>query len=73
LRASGGALSEKWEAPDLASALEPSRPGGYFLLAGNDNDFVARRCRMPGRRCDPALDNDSRILVYRIGLPAPAR
>lgn len=65
------ALSEKWEAMDLVPTLEPDRPADYFLLVGNDNDFIARRCRMSGQSCDSSLDNDSRILVYRLSLPAP--
>lgn len=67
------ALSEKWEAMDLVSVLEPDRPADYFLLVGNDNDFIARRCRMSGQPCDSDLDNDSRILVYRVTLPTPLR
>jgi hypothetical protein len=70
---SEGALSEKWEAMDLASVLEPDHPADYFLLVGNDNDFVARHCRMSGQACDSDIDNDSRILVYRLSLPAPLR
>jgi hypothetical protein len=64
------ALSEKWEALDLVSVLETERPADYFLFVGNDNDFIARRCRMSGQPCDSGYDNDSRILVYRISLPA---
>jgi hypothetical protein len=67
------ALSEKWEAMDLVPVLEPGRPADYFLLVGNDNDFIARRCRMSGQSCDSGIDNDSRILVYRLSLPAPLR
>ncbi|WP_213980480.1 esterase-like activity of phytase family protein [Sphingomonas sp. dw_22] len=67
------ALSEKWEALDLAPVLEPDHPADYFLLVGNDNDFIARRCRMSGQSCDSDFDNDSRILVYRVSLPAPLR
>jgi hypothetical protein len=67
------ALSEKWEAMDLVSALDPGRPADYFLLVGNDNDFIARRCRMSGQTCDSDIDNDSRILVYRVSLPARLR
>jgi hypothetical protein len=66
-------LSEKWEAMDLASVLEPDHPADYFLLVGNDNDFIARRCRMSGQSCDSDIDNDNRILVYRVSLPAPLR
>jgi hypothetical protein len=67
------ALSEKWEAMDLVSVLEPERPNDYFLLVGNDNDFIARRCRMSEQPCDSQFDNDNRILVYRLSLPAPLR
>lgn len=65
------ALSEKWEAMDLMSVLEPDRPSDYFLLVGNDNDFAARRCRMSGEDCGSGIDNDNRLLLYRIRLPAP--
>lgn len=65
------ALSEKWEAMDLVSALEPDRPADYFLLVGNDNDFTARRCLMSGQSCDAEIDNDNRLLVYRLRLPTP--
>jgi len=64
-------LSEKWEAMDLVPVLERGHPADYFLLVGNDNDFIARRCRMSGQTCDSDFDNDSRILVYRLTLPAP--
>ncbi|WP_244511405.1 esterase-like activity of phytase family protein [Luteibacter sp. UNCMF331Sha3.1] len=62
-------LSEKWEAMDLVSALDPAHPDDWFLIVGNDNDFVAAHCVMDGRRCDSAFDNDNRILVYRLTLP----
>ena len=62
-------LSEKWEAMDIVPALDPDHPDDHFLLVGNDNDFIARHCRMSGRPCDADIDNDNRILVYRIGLP----
>lgn len=67
------ALSEKWEAMDLVPVLEPGRPADYFLIVGNDNDFIARHCRMSGQSCDSDGDNDNRILVYRLSLPAPLR
>jgi hypothetical protein len=70
---SEGALSEKWEAMDLAPVLERDHPADYFLIVGNDNDFIARHCRMSGQACDSDIDNDSRILVYRLSLPAPLR
>lgn len=63
-------LSEKWEAMDLAPVLEADHPADYFLFVGNDNDFTARSCRMTGQSCDSDIDNDNRILVYRLTLPA---
>ncbi len=63
-------LSEKWEAMDLQPALDPAHPDDWLLLVGNDNDFIARRCVMRGARCDSAFDNDNRLLVYRLTLPA---
>ena len=62
-------LSEKWEAMDLVPALDPVHPHDWFLLVGNDNDFIAKHCVMDGQRCDSAFDNDNRILVYRLSLP----
>lgn len=62
-------LSEKWEAMDLVPALDPARPDDWFLLVGNDNDFIARHCVMDGQNCDSTIDNDNRILVYRLTLP----
>lgn len=66
-----GTLSEKWEAMDLVPVLEPEHPNDYFLLVGNDNDFTARACTMTGQACNSDIDNDNRILIYRITLPAP--
>ncbi len=62
-------LSEKWEAMDLVPALEPDHPKDYFLIVGNDNDFTARQCRMSGQSCDSAVDNDNRLLIYRLSFP----
>lgn len=64
------ALSEKWEAMDLLPALDPQRPNDWWLLIGNDNDFIARRCVMSGQSCDGPIDNDNRLLIYRLTLPA---
>lgn len=64
-------LSEKWEAMDLLPALDPAHPDDWLLLVGNDNDFIARRCVMQGEACDSPLDNDNRVLVYRLTLPRP--
>jgi len=65
-------LSEKWEAMDLVPALDPARPDDVFLFVGNDNDFIARHCVMQGEACDSDFDNDNRILLYRLALPAAA-
>jgi hypothetical protein len=62
-------ISEKWEAMDLVPALDPSHPDDWFLLVGNDNDFIAKHCVMDGQGCDSDIDNDNRILVYRLSLP----
>jgi hypothetical protein len=66
-------LSEKWEAMDLVPSLDRRHPNDYFLFVGNDNDFIARHCVMSGQRCDSALDNDNRVLVYRVTLPRRLR
>jgi len=66
-----GLLSEKWEAMDVLPALDPEHPNDVLLLIGNDNDFIARSCRMQGEHCDSAYDNDNRVLVYRLTLPQP--
>ncbi|MGL3823111.1 esterase-like activity of phytase family protein [Sphingopyxis sp. R3-92] len=68
-RLSVDALSEKWEAMDLVSTLEPDRPADYFLIVGNDNDFTARVCVMSGQPCNADIDNDNRLLVYRLRFP----
>lgn len=67
------ALSEKWEAMDLVPALDPARPNDHFLVVGNDNDFIARDCRMSGQACGSAIDNDNRVLIYRLTLPEEIR
>lgn len=64
-----GLLSEKWEAMDVLPALDPQHPNDVLLLIGNDNDFIARHCRMQGQSCDSPYDNDNRVLVYRLTLP----
>jgi len=63
-------LSEKWEAMAFVPALDKQRPNDWFLLVGNDNDFIARHCVMRGASCDSPIDNDNRLLAYRLTLPA---
>ena len=76
-------LSEKWEAMTLLPALDPKAPHDFFLMIGNDNDFIAGEGHINGVSFDGALDsatggsgdNDNMILVYRLTLPTyhPAR
>ncbi|ACA16555.1 outer membrane autotransporter barrel domain protein [Methylobacterium sp. 4-46] len=62
-------LSEKWEAMGLVPVLSEKAPNDYFLLVGNDNDFLTRRGQINGQPYDAGLDNDSVILAYRLTLP----
>jgi hypothetical protein len=62
-------LSEKWEAMDLLPARDDAHPDDWFLIVGNDNDFIAKHCVMEGQACDSPIDNDNRVLVYRLTLP----
>lgn len=64
-------LSEKWEA--MVPMLDPEHPDDYFLLVGNDNDFIARRCRMLSEICDEKLDSDNRLLVSCLRIPTQVR
>ena len=71
-------LSEKWEAMGLVPVLEEGKPQDFFLLIGNDNDFISSDVDAAGvtnantSLTDPASgtgDNDNVILVYRLTLP----
>ncbi len=71
-------LSEKWEAMALAPTLEEDKPNDYFLLVGNDNDFVSSDVDAAGvQNANTALnsptagsgDNDNVVLIYRLTLP----
>lgn len=71
-------LSEKWEAMGLAPVLEENRPHDFFLLIGNDNDFVSADINAAGvTNANAALnsltagvgDNDNVVLIYRLTLP----
>lgn len=72
-------LGEKWEALSIVPVLDPTAPDDYFLLVGNDNDFLGTSVTMLGgpfiSATDPAVDpnnyadNPNRILVYRVTLP----
>ena len=68
-------LGEKWEALSIVPVLDPSAPNDYFLLVGNDNDFLGTSVTMLGGAPVDATagtavaDNPNRILVYRVTLP----
>jgi len=61
-------LSEKWEGMTLVPALDPAAPEDYFLLIGNDNDFMTASGYQDGAAYNAGLENDSIILVYRLTL-----
>src|SRR5262249_15268627 len=64
-------LSEKWESMALASALDPAPPQDYFLLIGNDNDFITQDGFQVGAayKAPGGADVDTMLLVYRVTLP----
>lgn len=72
---SANSLGEKWEALSVVPVLDPSAPNDYFLLVGNDNDFLGTSVTMLGGAPVDATagtavaDNPNRILVYRVTLP----
>lgn len=62
-------LSEKWEALALVPAFDPGAPNDWFLLVGNDNDFITTNGFQDGAPYAAALDNDNMVLVYRVTIP----
>ena len=70
-------LSAKWEAMTIVSCCDPASPDDYFLLVGNDNDFISQRGAMLGQTYDALsveadaeiVENLNRVLVYRVTLP----
>ena len=74
-------LSEKWEALSVVPCLDAANPNDYFMLVGNDNDFITSTGTMLGQSYNgvvtPAsgsgssetVENKNRILVYRVTLP----
>ena len=68
-------LGEKWEALSIVPVLDPAAPNDYFLLVGNDNDFLGTSVTMLGQPAVDATagtavaDNPNRVLVYRVTLP----
>ena len=68
-------LGEKWEALSLVPVLDAAAPNDYFLMVGNDNDFLGTSVTMLGQPAVDATagtavaDNPNRVLVYRVTLP----
>ena len=74
-------LSEKWEALSVVPCLDAANPNDYFLMVGNDNDFITSTGTMLGTPYngvvtgsgssgkDETVENKNRVLVYRVTLP----
>ena len=62
-------LGEKWEGMALVPVLEEAAPQDFFLLVGNDSDFLASNCRVGGLDCSQPVNSDAVVLVYRLTLP----
>ena len=68
-------LGEKWEGLSIVPVLDAAAPNDYFLLVGNDNDFLGTSVTMLGQPAVDATagtavaDNPNRVLVYRVTLP----
>jgi hypothetical protein len=73
-------ISEKWEALSVVPCLDALNPNDYFLMVGNDNDFVTATGVMTGattpayngiatKAGEETVENLNRILVYRVTLP----
>ena len=73
-------ISEKWEALSVVPCLDVANPNDYFLMVGNDNDFVTASGIMTGattpvyngiatKAGEETVENLNRILVYRVTLP----
>ncbi|MCJ2045062.1 esterase-like activity of phytase family protein [Methylobacterium sp. J-078] len=62
-------LPEKIEAMGLVPVLNDKTPNDYFLLVGNDNDFLTRQGVINGQTYDAGINNDNILLAYRLTLP----
>ncbi len=62
-------LTEKLEGMALVPVLDENAPQDYFLLVGNDNDFLSSTCKVGGQDCSQAVNSDALVLVYRLTLP----
>ncbi|BCW88514.1 hypothetical protein sos41_16550 [Alphaproteobacteria bacterium SO-S41] len=67
--ASSLTLTEKWEGMALLPVLEEGAPQDFFLLIGNDNDFLSQTCNVGGQNCAQGVNSDAVILTYRLTLP----
>ncbi|AWB21568.1 autotransporter domain-containing protein [Methylobacterium currus] len=67
--ASQTTLPEKIEAMGLVPVLSERAPNDYFLLVGNDNDFLTRQGAINGQPYDAGINNDNILLAYRLTLP----
>jgi hypothetical protein len=68
-QASRTTLTEKWEGMTLVPVLDEAKPQDYFLLVGNDDDFLASNCNVGGENCAQSVNSDAMVLVYRLTLP----
>jgi hypothetical protein len=80
LAQNANSISEKWEALSVVPCLDAANPNDYFLMVGNDNDFITASGVMTAAST-PAynainttagaetVENLNRILVYRVTLP----
>jgi hypothetical protein len=79
--ADANSLSEKWEALAVVPCLDEANPEDYFLLIGNDNDFLTSCGTMQGKAYNAlsmlagqeTVESPNRILVYRVKLPGYVR
>ena len=55
----------------LVPALDPANPRDFYLIVGNDNDFMTQDGFQAGAayKEDSGADLDTRLLVYRITVP----
>jgi hypothetical protein len=77
LAQNSNSISEKWEALSVVPCLDAANPNDYFLMVGNDNDFITPTGTMLGTAYNgivttagaETVENVNRILVYRVTLP----
>jgi uncharacterized protein YhjY with autotransporter beta-barrel domain len=62
-------LTEKIEGMALVPVLEENAPQDFFLMVGNDNDFLSSTCSVGGENCAQSVNSDPLVMVYRLTLP----